>query len=143
ERLTGLDVSASANQSPTETLKRLRASGKVEDVGGEEIDDVDTTHYRATVDIDAMAQFGGMSDDLLEQTRGLLGDTYDLDVWVDADGDVARMTWFVDLSASPDLPVGIPDEGDIHYTITTSDFGAPVDVSAPPESQVVHIRDLN
>jgi hypothetical protein len=143
EEISGIDVGAAASQNPTDSLDRLAASGDIEKVGDEDVDGVATTHYRAVVDLDAVnAKSQVMSDEALAQTKKLVGDSYPIDVWIDADGYMRRMNYTIDLAQAPDPPAGL-DEGKIVYEITMTDFGAPIDVQAPPEDQVIDFADLN
>ena len=41
---------------PSQALDYLRATGEVEEVGTEQIDGVETTHYRGTIQLDAVAE---------------------------------------------------------------------------------------
>jgi hypothetical protein len=141
---SGLDVSAAAQQSPTDALSVLQASGEVTEVGDEDLDGVATTRYRGRIDIaSANEETGFASEELVEQMRGLMGDSYDMDVWIDGEGLVRKMQWSVDLSESPDPPVGMPDEGFIRYEMELFDFDQPLDVEAPPESEVASLAELN
>lgn len=143
KEITGLDVGASSDQSPVESLDRLRAAGDITEVGAEELDGIVVTRYRAVVDVDALAEFPEYSEQLIEQIRDLLGDEYELDVWIDDDGYPRRIEWAVDLAEAPDPPPGVPTRGEIRYVQTLSDFGVPLNVTAPPQSEVVDLRDLN
>jgi hypothetical protein len=140
---SGVDVSAASEQSPTEVLARLQASGDIERVGEEDLDGVATTRYRAVIDVDRLGDDGVVSEAAIEQLRGLTGDTYEMDVWIDGDGYLRRMSYAIDLANAPEPPAGMPSEGSIQYDITMSDFGAPLDVTAPPEDEVVDFADIN
>lgn len=140
--ISGVDLAALSEQHPAEGLDRLRAAGEVTEVGTEELDGVTVTRYRAVVSTEALAELGGISDEVVEETRGLMGDSYDLEVWIDDEGYARRMEWDVDLAEAPDPPLGTPSRGQIRYVQTMSDFGAPLEVTAPPESEVVELRDL-
>jgi hypothetical protein len=143
EEMTGLDVGAAASQKPTDALARLSASGDIDEVGDEEVDGVPTTHYRAIVDLDAAnAQMGFASEEALEQTKKLVGDSYPIDVWIDEDGYMRRMIFVIDLAEAPDPPAGL-STGRIITEMTMSDFGAPLDVQAPPDDEVIDFSEIN
>jgi hypothetical protein len=145
EDLTGIDIASLSNESPTDALARLTAAGDVEEVGDEEVGGFSTTHYSVTVDLERMNESldGYMSDEALEMTKGMFGDTYPMDVWIDGDGFVRKMRWVADLSHATDPPPGMPSEGRIVFEMTMSDFGEPLGVTAPPEDEVVDFSDLN
>jgi hypothetical protein len=143
--LTGVDVGASPETGASDALARLTSMGDIEEVGDEDVDGTATTHYRGTINLDRMAEEndGMFSDDAVEQARGLFGDDYPVDVWIDGDGYMRKMVYAVDLATAPDPPAGMPSRGRIVYTLTMSAFGEPLDVQAPPEDDVVDMSDLN
>jgi hypothetical protein len=51
----GVDFSQLLAQDPSQAFKQLQGSGKVVKVGDETIDGVDTTHYRATLNVKKLA----------------------------------------------------------------------------------------
>ena len=144
QEATGLDIGAATNQNPTDVLARLAASGDIEKIGDEEIDGVATTHYHAIIDVVAAnRQIDLASDEALEQMKGLFGDSYPVDVWIDDDGYLRRMTFAIDLANAPEPPAGMPTEGRIVVEMTLSAFGEPIDVIAPPEEDVIDFADLD
>jgi len=121
---------------PTQMLAYLRAtSGKIEKVGSEKIRGVETTHYRAKVDLDKVAAQAPPS---LRRTfrasihslkQGLGTDTIPVDVWVDGDNLVRRL--------AEHLPVA--QGGKIDFSVDFYDFGAPVSVTPPPASETLDL----
>jgi hypothetical protein len=121
---------------PTQMLAYLRAtSGKVEKVGTETIRGVETTHYRAQVDLDKVAAQAPAnlrktfraSIQSLKQSLGR--STVPVDVWIDQDDLVRRLTEHLDVKGS----------GKIDFSVDFYDFGAPVSISAPPASQTLDL----
>jgi hypothetical protein len=121
---------------PTQMLAYLRAtSGKVEEVGTERIRGVETTHYRAKVDLDKVADQAPPSlrktyrASIQSLKQGLGTDTIPVDVWVDNDNLVRRL--------AEHLPVA--GGGKIDFSVDFYDFGAPVTVSSPPASETLDL----
>lgn len=129
---------------PRQALELLRAASKeIETVGAEELRGVQTTHYRATVDLAKYEQLvpaaerektGEMVEGLLEQA-GLAG--FPVDVWVDGSGLVRRME--VSLAAQPDGTE--PVEANITFELW--DYGEAVDVELPPADEVADASALD
>ena len=121
---------------PTQMLAYLRAvSGKVEQVGTEDVRGVETTHYRAKVDLDKVAEQAPAN---LRRTfrasieslkKGLGTDTIPVDVWVDEDNLVRRL--------AEHLPVA--GGGKIDFSVDFYDFGTPVSIKPPPASQTLDL----
>jgi hypothetical protein len=109
-------------------------------VGSEEVRGVDTTHYRAAIDLEAALRqleadeaFGELLDqDALDAAIAQFGDEpYDVEVWIDDDGLVRRQV------------VDIPSpEGDATMTMEMFDFGEDVEVEVPDESDSIDFFDL-
>ena len=126
----------------TRTLDYLRATGDVEKEGEEEVRGIETTHYRAVVDLrkypelvpeSERAQAARAIETLIEQ----IGESeVPTDVWIDDRNLVRRMRQQLDVrQAGQD-----PTEMDI--TTELFDFGTPVSVSPPPESEVFDATDV-
>lgn len=99
------------------------------------------THYRATIDMaklaatappDQQALLQGQLDDLKQ--IGL--DNLPIDVWVDSEGRVVRMSSTV---VVPDTGTG---GGTISLDIELYDFGVPVKVKTPAPKHVMGIEAL-
>jgi hypothetical protein len=121
---------------PTQMLAYLRAtSGKIDEIGKEDVRGVETTHYRAKVDLDKVAE---QAPPNLRRTfrasiqslkRGLGSDQIPVDVWIDEDNLVRRL--------QEHLPVA--GGGKIDFSVDFYDFGTPVDISAPPASETLDL----
>jgi hypothetical protein len=128
----GLDLGSLANTSPTPSsaLSYLRGSGKVREIGKETIDGVETTHYKATVDLEKAAARGDAETrqalHRLIQTSGVK--TLPVDVWIDGEGFV-RKVQYAQQAAGKDVKV----------TMKLHDYGKPVTVKPPPADQVVDV----
>jgi hypothetical protein len=112
--VTGADrfVPGPGGTTPDRLLEDLiKASKKVEKLGSEEIRGVTTTHYRAQLD---------------ETKLGADGDaSVAVDAWIDEQGLPRRVR----------IPFG--GDGDTAAVADLFDFGVPVDVEAPPASEIV------
>lgn len=145
----GIDLSQLqqlGQSDPSQALDYLRATGSVETVGTEQLDGVETTHYKGTIELDKVAdqvpaesqeQVRKAIDQLKKQT-GLT--EIPTDVWVDADGLVRKMTF----TYTAKVPVPGEDTQDATSTVTMvfSDFGVDVNVEAPPADQVTDLAAL-
>lgn len=114
EQFGGLLKSADTAAS-VEALQGVLQQVKV--VGTEQVDGVQTTHYRLTVDTRA-----ALTEQQLppEQTQGL-PKTLSYDMFVDEDNLLRKMT--VEL-------------GPASTTFSLSEWGEPVDISTPPKSKI-------
>ena len=91
-------------------------------VGGEELDGVATTQYRAVVDTEKALAASGVSENMPPEAAAQLPKTLTYDVWVgDDDGLIRKMTF--------DL-LGQTSE------LTFSDWGEDVEIEAPPASEI-------
>lgn len=121
---------------PDDYLEYLReVSLSVERMGEEEIDGVVVTRYRAYMDLERMAeQAGEEAQEALESFDYTMEPS---DVWVDAAGLVRRMTFGTTFSG------GFGDESmemEMSAVISFHDFGAPIDITIPDESEVMEIE---
>jgi hypothetical protein len=119
--------------NPLDFLEALAAEGiSIERRGEDTIRGQRATHYRATVDIDALG------DDLA--MLSFLGiKEIPLDLWLDGDGRPVRLV----MDMSFELPAFLAgdDAGagkiDFKLALDLFDYGSPVDIEAPPASQVI------
>jgi hypothetical protein len=147
---TALDLGGlqQANQNPAQLLQFLRGtSDDIEELGQAEVRGVETTHYRATVDLDeaveGTAEIGELSDEMREQLEAEIErmknqtdlETLPVDVWLDEDDLVRRIR----------MDVTFPVEGEelgLEMTTDFFDFGVDVDVDPPPAAQTIDITEL-
>lgn len=141
----GALMNSSTTSDPTQSLAYLQAaSNSIQNLGTESVGGVTTTHYHAVVDMrKAMkvmvaraprpdkAAVRSTYQNLLAQT-GIT--TYPMDVWVDGQGLVRKMHL--------QMPVATSGGESMDMTMQLSDFGAPVNVSPPPASQVTNLLRL-
>jgi hypothetical protein len=114
----GLDLTKLAAQDPAQTLARLQSLGKVKEVGTEQVDGVDATHYRGR---------------LSAQTAGANAGPFD--VWVGKDdGYVRRVQFATDAAGST---------ASTHLTMDLSDFGKDVTITVPSAAETADATTLN
>ncbi len=130
--------SMSGGTDPTQALAYLSGvSDDVTKVGTESVRGVDTTHYKATLDLKKALdqlppalQGNDQYKKLLDQTISQLGSsTFPADVWIDGQGRLAKITYALT------VPTG-GQKVSVDYSLELYDFGSPVDVQAPPADQV-------
>ncbi len=118
---------------PAKILDFLRASGDVEEVGRERLDDVDTTRYRATIDARRLLEEqrgpqGAGAARGLDEFLDTIGDSaIPADVWIDDDNLVRRMA----------IKMSMPGQSiaaDVQLDL--SDYGTEISVKAPPAAEV-------
>ena len=114
----GLDLTTLAAQDPAQTLARLASLGDVKDLGAEQIDGVDTTHYR-----------GHFAKATATQTAG------PFDVWVGKDDGYVRRVQFATAAAGSATRSLI--------TMDLSDFGKDVTVTVPSAAETADATTLN
>ena len=139
----GLDLGGSGQvgQSAAEQLRMLRAvSGDVSEEGHEQVSGTDTTHYSATVDLHRYPDV--MPEEQREAARKGIERLIELtgaseipmDVWIDGDERVRRMTWEQSMRQGPlDVKMNITAE----YVR----FGVPVDIDVPDDEDVFDATD--
>ena len=142
---TGLDfaqLQQMGGSDPTETLRYMKATGEVEEVGTEEVRGVETTHYEATIDLreyPKLAPEGEREaaertiDALIERTGS---ETIDVEVWIDDDDLVRRM--------KQEFTQRLPDgqgEMEMQQTMEMYDFGTEVEIDLPDEDDVFDVSN--
>jgi hypothetical protein len=144
---------------PTEPLEQLRSvSADVTERGTEDVRGVRTTRYTAMIAYDkVMASLDSDQRAQLEQAAGSTVDLTSLsvpmDVWIDGEGlprrvtlDLASMLTAAAAATGTGTTAGVDAAGMLdrfsRMTIEFFDFGAPVDVAAPPAGQVVDAASI-
>jgi hypothetical protein len=125
---------------PAKMFSFLRRSAEPTPVGHEQVGGVETTHYSATVDLRRLEalETDAATRETLQRAIDLSGvSSYPVEAWIDDAGRLRRMRVTV--------PQLVPGRTDSTLTLTEelSDFGAPVHVSVPPQSDVVDLADLD
>lgn len=137
------DMGTGATPSdPTSFLESLsKAGGDVEDLGVEDVHGFSTHHYRVTVDQDWRNQLSAEELSALDSQGPLPAGSFPLDVWVDDDGLVHRMS--IEMEGSS--VATSPDEQFESLTMTFDfyDFGKEVTIDPPPADQVTDVADLS
>jgi hypothetical protein len=124
------------NQSPSDSLALLRSSGEFSEVGKETFDGVETTHYHGTIDLQKAVAAKGAAADALQRLIDLGAPAqYPADVWIDQAGLVRQYKTNYDMSTGGKAM-------SVSMTTGMSDYGTPVEVSAPPADQVFDATDL-
>ena len=142
----GIDISTlqQGNNDPRKMLAQLKAvSGEVEKLGSEKVRGVDTTHYKAKIDIrktpDALPpEQREAARSSVERLVDITGSSsYPVEVWIDGKDLVRRMF----LEYSFDVP-SQEDKANFKMTMELYDFGTQVEVTPPPADQVADFREL-
>jgi hypothetical protein len=128
-----------SNSDPRQALAYLDAvSGKVDEVGEEEVRGAETTRYRMTVDLEKVAERSSAQREDIRRAIEQSGvRELPTEVWVDDEGLVRRMRLtYEDMQFAPG------QRGDMELTMELFDFGVEVDVEPPPANQVVDVETL-
>lgn len=147
EELTGTDLSQlsqGGGNDPSNSLALLQGvSDDVKEVGTEEVRGVETTHYRATVDIQRAIEAQGAVADR-EQFESFLEqfatEPIPVDVWLDDEGRAVRTRYDQPLPETPGTP--IPPGARVGLTIELYDFGVDEPIEIPPSQDVTDITDI-
>lgn len=138
------EIDSFTQNDPRDVLDALRhLSGDVETVGTEELRGVETTHYRVLVDPEELAKNAarnqGSTHDLLDQlsSRADVAEV-PLDVWIDADGFVRKLS--IQVAASDP---STSRAGGLELAFELWDYGRNVEIDVPPASQVVDAAALH
>jgi hypothetical protein len=142
----GVDFSAlgsTGSTDPTTTLRWLRASDDVEELGSETVRGVPTKHYHAVVDLGKVAGKLPESDRqqarrAIELLRKLGGPAHiPTEAWVGKDGLVRR----VSMSWEQSLP-GMTQPMAMRMTVDLHDYGTPVRVDPPDAAEVLDLTGV-
>lgn len=131
-KFVSYDLSDADNLPPgmdqlTSTMNPLAAFDSLEEsvesvvlVGEEQIDGDQVAHYKVTVDSSKLDQFQQMP------TQAQLPKTVTYDMWLDDQKRIRKMTTSTDMG-----------DASMQMEVQFSSWGEPVDISAPPASEVV------
>jgi hypothetical protein len=131
-----------SENDPRRTLDYLRAvSGEIETLGSEKVRGVQTTHYRAVVNLRKYPDL--VPDELRESVQEAVDRLIEqvgigavpVEVWIDDDQLVRRMAMEFDVAAGT-TPVASK------VTMEMFDYGVPVSVTAPPAAEVSDLTAL-
>ncbi len=132
-----------AGTDPRDVFGFLRAvSGKIEAVGTDDQRGVETSHYRATIDVQKLVALLPASQRKgLAGLDGLIGQSgvalVPLDVWVDAERRVRKLV----LTVAGTAP-GSTQKVEASMQIELYDYGKPLDLELPPPEQVADAATL-
>ncbi|HET9120673.1 MAG TPA: hypothetical protein VFN72_09065 [Solirubrobacterales bacterium] len=123
--------------SPSQQLDALKdASYEVAEVGPEQVNGLNTTRYRALLDI------GKLTDELKDEVSGEYGEVIErsmdqvssasVDVWIDSDGLIRREASNTSMGSL----------GTFSMTMDFSHYGSHPDIQVPPSSQVFDVTSL-
>ncbi|MGI9658095.1 MAG: hypothetical protein ACR2OD_04235 [Gaiellaceae bacterium] len=138
--ITGVDQLGQAD--PAQLLALLQSiEGSIEDLGVETVRGQDARHYRATINMAKLATTAppeqqALLQGQLEQLSQLGLDNLPVEVWIDEEDRVVRMSSTI---AVPDTGTGA---GSISFDVELYDFGVPVKVKAPGKKQVTNVDKL-
>lgn len=136
-------IQSFSDSDPRRTLDYLRVvSGEIRTVAQERVRGVATTHYRAAVDLrkypevvpDEQRELVRKATEKLVEQLGV--GAVPVDVWVDDDGLVRRVSLEFDTGAAAGASLATTMTMDLY------DYGAPVDVALPPASEVSDLAAL-
>ena len=130
-------INEARNENPTTQISALLASKEVTKVGTETVQGQQTTHYSGTLNandvLDNSAQTSQLSSSQITALKSMLQSgqvsNEKVDVWVASSGLPVQVKVAVQTSAA----------GTVDTTMDMSDWGAPVNVSPPPASEVTDI----
>jgi len=133
----GVDLGSlvNSNPSPTGALAYLQGStGDVQKVGTETVDGVDTTHYKATIDLEKAAQKAtGKQRDSIRRVITVSGvKKLPVEVWIDDDGYVRKVAYVEHSGRNQSSNI----------TMQLRDFGPHASITSPPSSSVIDFQDL-
>ena len=140
-RSAGIDFNAlmqSSSGDPAQMLRYIEdASRGVHKVGAATVAGTSTTHYRAVVDFDKVAQARPSEKSSIQRIEQVTGvKRVPVEIWVDRAGYVRKLTQAMTMR----LPQGTMK---MTTTYELSDFGQHVAVTPPPTDQVVDLSGLS
>lgn len=119
---------------PVQTTKLMAASKDAREVGKETIDGVETTHITGTYNVsESVAKLAPEQRAAFEKAAKESGmDTMAFDLWVDDQQLPRKVTMKTAQGAKVPLTI----------SVVYRDFGQPVDITAPPASQVTDFSEM-
>jgi hypothetical protein len=140
DELTGTDLGMGSTSDPAAMLDSLGGvSDDVQEVGREQVRGVETTRYRASVDVmRALEELPPADRDRLAAQIGMFGDVpIPVEVWIDDDGLVRRFDMVYDdlLTAAAGESVSASMSMEFYA------YGEPVEISPPPPGETVPIDE--
>lgn len=141
EKLGIGDPTQLQQSDPSEFVRYLRAaSDRVEPVGKEDVRGVETTHYRATVDLRKVPDTlpAGQRESARKAIEKLIdlgaGSEFPTEVWIDGDSLLRRMRFQMEMTQQGKTI-------DLDMTMEMYDFGPKQKAKAPPAGEVHDITD--
>ncbi|MBD0839073.1 DUF1396 domain-containing protein [Streptomyces sp. TRM68416] len=139
EALGGSPGAGQAEQNPAAESTFLTGADDVKKVGTEEVDGVETTHYRGTLTLDALRDSFKDEDKATREKREKSVERYEamgidkltMDMWIDGDDHTKQFRM-----------KGDADKGPLDMTITFLDLNQPVTVEAPPAKDTVDLAEM-
>lgn len=128
--------------SPTQILEQLRdANATIEELGTETVRGVETTRYRAVLNLKELAETLPPDEQAeLESQFGAAGiDELPMEIWLGTDGLVYRYVMEVDASAAD---TGVPGLESMRMEFEMYDYGETIVVEPPDPSEVTSIDQL-
>ncbi|OZM73704.1 hypothetical protein CFN78_09330 [Amycolatopsis antarctica] len=132
---------------PTKMLEYIKQAGTITNSETTQLDGQETTHYSIDLDFDKMIDLapGGLEKEQAEQMRGKIG-VIPMELWLNSEQLPVQIT--MDMGAITKAAMeaagapagGAPTEGKM--TMKYSDWGAEVDVAAPPADQVGEMPNM-
>ncbi|MGH3318900.1 MAG: hypothetical protein ACRDN9_01750 [Streptosporangiaceae bacterium] len=128
-------VAAQQRSNPVHLLSYLEGtSGSVKKAGTQTISGTDATHYRATVDLNALAGTPDHSKKLVSSLKKQVGGhTLPVDVWLDGNNRVVQQRMVFPLGQSASPSTGKKNKQTANLTVTTRfyDYGSAADITRP------------
>jgi hypothetical protein len=124
-----------SNPNPNGALAYLRGStGDVEDLGKEKVKGTETTHYRATIDLEQSAKRAkGETRRSLRRVIDVAGiKKLPVDAWVGEDGYVHKVIYRQYSGKNQSAKI----------TMELYDFGSPVTITPPPAAAVIDFQKI-
>lgn len=124
---------------PSRMLAFLRGvSGRVDEIGEEEVRGVETTHYKLTIDLEKVARETPEQRTALREAIERSGvQRIPAEVWVDDEGFVRRVKLLYE-----NVRVGGERKAEMAVSMDLYDFGVDVDARPPPPNQVTDLEEL-
>ncbi len=131
---------------PAEQLRALKAAKGLKEIGKEDVDGTETTHYRGTFELaDFVATLPAAERAEVQQAiekidartgSGSLNSPVLADIWVDEEGVTRKLLSTTSLPAQDGRP-----GADIRQSYVLSDFGAALDADPPAASETYDATD--
>jgi hypothetical protein len=127
----GSSADMAQQADPTQMIDKIKDAGTITGTSQDTVDGQPATHYSITVDVQKMAATSGASDESVKALQQMGISSMPFDIWVNSDNLPVKIVTKMAFSNPAN-----GQAAQMTMTVNYTDWGAPVNISAPPADQV-------